>query len=218
MDHRRIPNLGSLIAQGVLVFLVSGCGGSDGGTSVSGAGQAVVTLPPAPTSPPLPPAPAPPPAPISSPNPAPTNDAMLTAMLKAHNDARAAVGVGPVTLDTDLNTAARAYAQVLIANGRFEHSSNASRPNQGENLWAGTASAFSFQQMAAGWVDEKQFFIDGVFPNVSTTGNWQDVGHYTQIIWRNTTKIGCGIASNAQRDVLVCRYSPPGNFIGQRVF
>ena len=143
---------------------------------------------------------------------------MLDVMLAEHNAARAEVGVGPVTLDTDLNAAALAYAEVLIANGRFEHSPGASRPNQGENLWAGTASAFSFKQMVDGWINEKQFFRDGVFPDVSTTGQWQDVGHYTQIIWRNTTKIGCGIASNAQRDVLVCRYSPPGNFIGQRVF
>lgn len=143
---------------------------------------------------------------------------MLDVMLAAHNEARAEVGVGPVELDPALNAAALAYAEELIANGRFEHSSGSSRPNQGENLWAGTASAFSFRQMVDGWIDEKQFFTNGVFPDVSTTGRWQDVGHYTQIIWRNTTKIGCGLASNAQRDVLVCRYSPPGNFVGQRTF
>ncbi|NJM50130.1 MAG: SCP-like extracellular [Sphingomonadales bacterium] len=143
---------------------------------------------------------------------------MMTAMLKAHNDARAEVGLPAVEWDAGLSAEALAYAQQLVANGRFEHSSGASRPNQGENLWAGTAGAFSFAQMAAGWVDEKRFFVAGIFPDVSSTGRWQDVGHYTQIIWRGTTKIGCGIASNNARDVLVCRYSPPGNFIGQRVF
>ena len=143
---------------------------------------------------------------------------MLDVMLADHNAARAEVGVPPLELDPALNAAALDYAETLIANGRFEHSPGASRPNQGENLWAGTAGFFSFEQMVAGWVDEKQFFVNGTFPDVSTTGRWQDVGHYTQIVWRNTTKLGCGLASNSQRDVLVCRYSPPGNFVGQRTF
>ncbi len=139
-------------------------------------------------------------------------------MLQEHNEARAEVGVPPVELDPALNTAALEYAETLIANGRFEHSPGASRPNQGENLFAGTADAFSPEQMVGFWVDEKRFFVRGTFPDVSTTGRWQDVGHYTQIIWRDTTRIGCGIATNGQRDVLVCRYSPPGNFIGRPVY
>lgn len=142
---------------------------------------------------------------------------MLDVMLASHNAARAEVGVPAVELDAALSAAALDYAELLIANGRFEHSPNSSRPNQGENLWAGTAGAFTFQSMVDGWIDEKQFFVAGTFPDVSTTGRWQDVGHYTQIIWRSTTKIGCGIASDSRRDVLVCRYSPPGNFIGRTV-
>lgn len=102
---------------------------------------------------------------------------MLQVMLTAHNAARAEVG---------------------IANGRFEHSPGSSRPNQGENLWAGTASAFSFQDMVDGWINEKRFFVADTFPDVSTAGRWQDVGHYTQIIWRGTTKIGYGIADNSR--------------------
>ena len=142
---------------------------------------------------------------------------MLEVMLAAHNVARAEVAVPAVELDAALSAAAQDYAEILIANGRFEHSPGSSRPNQGENLWAGTASAFTFQDMVDAWIDEKRFFVAGTFPDVSTTSRWEDVGHYTQIIWRETTKIGCGIASNSQRDVLVCRYSPPGNFIGRTV-
>lgn len=140
---------------------------------------------------------------------------MQQVMLTAHNEARTEVGVPLLELDADLNAAARAYAEVLIANGRFEHSPRASRPGQGENLFWGTAGAFSFRQMVDFWIDEKVNFVAGTFPDVSRNGGV--VGHYTQIIWRNTTKVGCGIASDAQRDVLVCRYTPPGNFIGQKV-
>ncbi|MBD2841808.1 SCP-like extracellular [Erythrobacter sp. KMU-140] len=140
---------------------------------------------------------------------------MLQVMLRDHNRARAEVGVPDLVLDDDLSRAALAYAEELAASGRFEHSPGTTRPNQGENLWAGTESAFTFEEMAAGWIDEKQYYIHDSFPYVSTTGRWQDVGHYTQIIWRNTERLGCGIATGTGRDYLVCRYSPQGNIVGQ---
>jgi pathogenesis-related protein 1 len=40
-------------------------------------------------------------------------------------------------------------------------------------------------------------------------------GHYTQVVWRKTTQVGCGIASCGKTVVMVCRYSPPGNHIGK---
>jgi len=51
-----------------------------------------------------------------------------------------------------------------------------------------------------------------------STGNWADVGHYTQMIWKNTTAVGCAVATGGGMDPLVCRYSPSGNFIGQPVY
>ena len=107
------------------------------------------------------------------------------------------------------------YARDLARTGRFEHSPSSTRQGQGENLWAGTPSAFTFEQMSGAWIDEKRFYQHARFPFVSTTGNWQDVGHYTQIIWRDTTRLGCGLATGSGRDYLVCRYAPPGNVSGQ---
>ena len=143
---------------------------------------------------------------------------MLARMVAAHNSARAEVKVGVLELDDDLSRAALAYAEEMARTGMFQHSQSSDRPGQGENLWAGTASAFSYDQMADAWISEKRYFRDEAFPNVSTTGNWQDVGHYTQIVWRDTTRFGCGIASGLGRDWLVCRYAPPGNVMGKRVY
>lgn len=138
-------------------------------------------------------------------------------MLTAHNSARAEVRVPVAALDQALMNAALAYAEELAANGKFEHSAPGARQGQGENLWAGTAARFTYQQMSGSWIDQKSNFLAGRFPDVSRTGNWQDVGHYTQIIWRSSTKIGCGIATGGGRDVLVCRYSPAGNVVGELV-
>jgi hypothetical protein len=69
-----------------------------------------------------------------------------------------------------------------------------------------------------GWGEEIQYFRMGNFPDVSTTGNWTDVGHYTQIVWRNTTEVGCAKASAGGNDIFTCRYRSPGNYMGQRPY
>ena len=66
------------------------------------------------------------------------------------------------------------------------------------------------------WSAERRNFVPGVFPNVSRTGNWFHVSHYSQIIWPTTARVGCGL-SGGRFDVLVCRYSPAGNIDRQRV-
>ena len=72
--------------------------------------------------------------------------------------------------------------------------------------------------MVGAWVREKQFFRPGVFPNNSTTGRVEDVGHYTQLVWRATTEVGCAQASSEREDILVCRYAEAGNYRGERPF
>jgi len=59
-------------------------------------------------------------------------------------------------------------------------------------------------------------FHAGAFPQVSKTGNWDDVGHYTQMIWPGSIRVGCAVRSSARYDYLVCRYSPAGNVMGSR--
>lgn len=71
--------------------------------------------------------------------------------------------------------------------------------------------------MARLWVSEKQFFVPSIFPANSRTGNWLDVGHYTQLIWPTTQRVGCALSSGRGSDVLVCRYSPAGNIDGRAV-
>lgn len=72
-------------------------------------------------------------------------------------------------------------------------------------------------QIMQSWLNEKPNFIPGIFPNVSKTGDWYNVGHYSQMIWETTTHVGCGSATGAQWEYLVCRYSPPGNQDGKPV-
>ena len=138
-------------------------------------------------------------------------------VLAAHNSERARVQLPLLGWDNALGTSAAAYAQQMAMTGAFQHSNRKARPGVGENLWMGTRGAFSVEQMVGAWASEKRMFRPGVFPEVTTTGNWADVGHYTQMIWPTTLRVGCALASTARTDYLVCHYSPAGNIDGRPV-
>ena len=138
-------------------------------------------------------------------------------IVAAHNRERAAVGIAPLMWDPVLEAGAASYARGLALTGRFAHSDRASRAGTGENLWMGTRGAFTLEQMIGSWASEKAMFVPGVFPRVSRNGNWATVGHYSQMIWPTTTRIGCALGSNRAADYLVCRYAPAGNIDGRRV-
>lgn len=141
---------------------------------------------------------------------------MCQEIVDAHNSYRAEVGVPPLQWSEDLASQAYSWASQLASTGSFEHSGT---EGQGESLWMGTANAFSFTQMVDDWGGEKQYFTGGTFPDVSTTGDWMDVGHYTQLVWRDTSQVGCGCVDGPDGNrYLVCRYVSPGNFTGQAAF
>lgn len=138
-------------------------------------------------------------------------------LLAAHNRHRLAAGVPPLVWDTELARGAASYGPPLARGRTLVHSPRSGRPGISENLWMGTAGAYPPEAMVENWAAERAQFRPGIFPNVSTTGNWLDVSHYTQMIWRGTTKVGCAIHRSGGWDYLICRYSPAGNRDGKRV-
>lgn len=139
-------------------------------------------------------------------------------VLAAHNLERAAIGIAPLVWNVGLERSARAWAEHLAQTGAFEHAPENPSAPEGENLWAGTRDQYSAEAMVDAWTREKKLFKQGVFPDNSVTGKIKDVGHYTQLVWRDTKQVGCAIAQGNQEDVLVCRYSTAGNFEGQVPF
>jgi hypothetical protein len=137
-------------------------------------------------------------------------------ILTRHNAERASVGVPPLVWDGNLAADAAVWARHLAVTRRFEHAPDAQNAEpQGENLWMGTAKAYAYEDMVDGWIEEKQYYRSGLFPRVTTTADWADVGHYTQLIWYNTRRVGCALATGGGNDILVCRYDPAGNWDGQ---
>ncbi len=121
--------------------------------------------------------------------------------LDKHNQLRAKHCVPPLAWSAQLAATAQQWANACD----FRHSNN----GLGENLAMGTSGAFPPDVQIQSWYDEmdKYDFAAGRF--ISGTG------HFTQVIWRSTTEVGCGVATCGGEDMLVCNYSPPGNFRGE---
>lgn len=135
-------------------------------------------------------------------------------VLATHNIERARMGIAPLHWNARLFREAGQWADVLARQGWLEHSDDG---EVGENLWMGWGSRYSPEQMVGDFISERRAFRPGRFPDVSSTGSWADVGHYTQIIWPETREVGCALSRGGRDEVMVCRYWPAGNVDGERV-
>ena len=119
-------------------------------------------------------------------------------------------GVPELTWSDELEHSARVYA----AKCQFEHSSRSERNGAGENLAAGTGRRDAVG-LAQGWIDEQFDW------NCQRNTNTGVVGHYTQVIWASTQRLGCAsIVCNSNSPFgsgfgsawtnVVCHYDPPG--------
>jgi hypothetical protein len=141
-----------------------------------------------------------------------------TNSLILHNKARGAVKVPPVGWDFSLQAAAQAYANQMAKSGTLAHSPLSSRPNQGENLayvYSTSTINFPISVGTQAWIDEKSSYKGDTIPN----GDFGAYGHYTQIVWNTTTRVGIATASDGKGTwYTVARYSPPGNYAGERPY
>jgi len=133
----------------------------------------------------------------------------INEFMKLHNDARAEVGVSPLTWDSKLAAVAQKWADTLAAKGDdLQHSSNSP---YGENL-AGYLPEYGENPVhgAGMWYAEIKDYKGQKIGSADTTG------HYTQMVWRGTTHVGFGIAMTKSGMVILCaNYNPAGNMMGE---
>ncbi len=146
------------------------------------------------------------------------SDMLAPRMLAVHNAERERLRLPRLKWNRNLEREAGQWARVLSRNGMLQHADQGSRNSTGENLWMGTAGGWQVEAMVGMFIDERKHYRHATFPNISRTGNWADVGHYTQIVWRDTQEVGCAVVTGRGNDVLVCRYWPAGNIWGQKAY
>lgn len=141
-------------------------------------------------------------------------------ILAAQNRYRAEVNVSPLNWSENLSAQAQKCADYNAANflplGQHKHCRT---PGFGQNIAFSTSNLhLDVTQMVGAWGNEKRNFLNGRYPSVSATGSPDAVSHYTQMIWQNTSEVGCGEANASGYDILVCDYSPQGNIDGAEVY
>ncbi len=132
-------------------------------------------------------------------------------MVARNNEIRAELYQGHSILwDESLALSAQAHANYLALNNSFEHSNS----NNGENLYA-SSLVTGYVTAINNWYSEKSDY------NLDTKScdSGKVCGHYTQLIWQETTEVGCGkSSSNSWTTIIVCQYNPPGNYLGEIPF
>lgn len=137
-----------------------------------------------------------------------TSDGDIQAYLSAHNAVRAQHGAAALSWSDNLASKAQKWA-----NGcKFEHSGGSLGPF-GENLAAGTGSAYNIAAAVKSWTDEvSEYNSNNPVPS-----------HFTQVVWKGTSQVGCAVklcdgifdASFGKAKYFVCEYQTQGNVIGQ---
>ncbi|NXP47840.1 GLIP1 protein, partial [Heliornis fulica] len=144
--------------------------------------------------------------------------------VRAHNKFRSKVkpparNMLRMSWDAALAKSAKAWAKKC----KFKHNTYLKKQGKvhptftpvGENIWTGTASIFSVNAALSDWFNEVRSY------NFDTNGCTDMCGHYTQVVWAESYKVGCavhfcnaveyfpGISKAAH---FVCNYGPAGNY------
>ena len=146
------------------------------------------------------------------------SDRLAVRMLEAHNGERERLGLPRLKWNRALEREAKQWGHELARKGRLEHADLRTRNSTGENLWMGSQGQWDVIVGLDMMIDERKHYTHGNFPDISRTGKWADVAHYSQIVWRNTKEVGCSVVNERGWDVLVCRYWPAGNVWGQKAY
>jgi pathogenesis-related protein 1 len=149
------------------------------------------------------------------------------AIIAAHNKLRAEVGVTKkLTYSKALAASAQAWANNLKRTNHCQMRHSEPDGKYGENLFWGSAvdwtdgrkelQKVSSKRVVEDWGSEKADYDY----NSNQCAAGAMCGHYTQIVWRTTTKVGCGVAvcEDTKEQVWACQYQPAGNWVGKKPY
>ncbi|XP_059806425.1 peptidase inhibitor 16-like isoform X2 [Hypanus sabinus] len=141
------------------------------------------------------------------------------AVLNAHNEFRSkvpdAANMLKMRWDRQLEKIAQKYAKKCV----WKHNPN--RGRIGENLYA-TSGQLNPVKGVEDWYREVK---DYTYDTMACTPK-KMCGHYTQVVWATSDKVGCGAhlcdklqgLNGNKLTILVCNYAPPGNYIGSKPY
>jgi len=159
----------------------------------------------------------------------PLTQDLIDAFVVAHNQARSgplnpppSPALPPVSWDGVLADSVYNYAiRCQGTMGLLSHNANRSADYQalggdgyvGENIYGSTGNATPADAMTL-WMKEAPDYD-------YASGDIGSAGHYTQVVWRASVRIGCAIVdcpALTYHNTVICDYAPGGNISGQRPY
>jgi uncharacterized protein YkwD len=139
----------------------------------------------------------------------------LAGITAAHNRVREPLGLPPLIWSDELAAYAQSWVDKLERKGcPLQHRPRTGPDAQrhGENIFSMTGQSATVNDVVDSWAAEVEQYD-------AKTNRCKGVcGHYTQIVWRASQRVGCAMAACGDTEVWLCNYDPPGNFVGQRPY
>ncbi len=133
----------------------------------------------------------------------------LKEFLNLHNNERNKYGCSPLIWDDSLAKIAQEWANYLVDKNAIYHRNDS---ELGENIFWGGSEDYTLVDAAKSWLSERKKFKGRKFhPKCKCS-------HYTQIIWKNSKKIGAAIIRKNGVTICVAEYSPAGNYLNENVY
>uniref|UniRef100_UPI0037E765B3 Golgi-associated plant pathogenesis-related protein 1-like isoform X1 n=2 Tax=Semicossyphus pulcher TaxID=241346 RepID=UPI0037E765B3 len=124
--------------------------------------------------------------------------------LETHNAYRKKHNTPPMALNSQMSAVAQKWADHLLAKGALQHSDT----DDGENIYNMFSSAaikLTGKEAVDSWYSEIKDY------NWSSPGFTGSTGHFTQVVWKDSTELGVGMATDGNKVFVVGQYRPAGN-------
>ncbi|KAM3423206.1 hypothetical protein BST61_g656 [Cercospora zeina] len=120
------------------------------------------------------------------------------------------------------------YAKDLAQRCNFQHNTSIGGGGYGQNLAAGVKEDNITASITDLWYGSEFNAYDPKWYGTSEPdmSNFAAFGHFTQVVWKGTTAVGCyvadcsktglvGVGRNVPPYLTVCNYKAPGNYVGR---
>uniref|UniRef100_A0A0G4HDB0 SCP domain-containing protein n=1 Tax=Chromera velia CCMP2878 TaxID=1169474 RepID=A0A0G4HDB0_9ALVE len=153
-----------------------------------------------------------------------SQEAFSKDLLQTMNQKRAMHGCPPLEWDDQLAERAHEWAKVLagrLREGRGDFMEHGMHEGCGQNIAARVENNMTGRSAAAGWYSEVGWFeydnadeVERAACGKAKTAEAQ-TGHFTQLVWKSSTKAGGWVEHVGGKTVIVCNFWPPGNVAGK---
>jgi len=138
--------------------------------------------------------------------------------LDAHNDWRKSVGIHPLKYSSELEKIATDWSKILIDDYFCKMMHNPRRgQGVGENIyWHSNYKMSNPTKAVDAWGEE----VGDYNYETNKCADGKVCGHYTQIVWADTERVGCSLrrCDAGTQVVVVCNYEPAGNWVGKKPY